>query len=62
MADLILVMEKEHKKQIVERYRNHPELPEILVLNIADEYEFMDKKLVRLINSLAGSIMEEFLA
>ena len=47
-ADLVFVMETEHRSKIWELYR-HIELPDIEVLNIPDEYEFMDEELVELL-------------
>tara|TARA_R110002072_G_scaffold302737_1_gene488165 strand:+ start:2325 stop:2672 length:348 start_codon:yes stop_codon:yes gene_type:complete len=50
-ADLVLVMEREHRRRIVSQYRGVPDLPEIEVLDIPDEYGFMDAELVRLIEA-----------
>jgi len=44
-ANLIFVMEKDHKEKIIEIYREL-ELPEISVLYIPDEFEFMDEELI----------------
>ena len=48
-ADLVLVMESDHKSKILDVYP-YAELPEIEVLNIPDEYEFMDDELILLLN------------
>jgi protein-tyrosine phosphatase len=48
-ANLIFVMEIRQKKRIFEMYRQM-ELPRVEVLNIADEYEFMNEKLVELLD------------
>jgi len=47
-ADLIFVMETGHRAKIWELYR-HLELTKIEVLNIADDYEFMDDKLIEIL-------------
>ncbi|MEA4982252.1 MAG: hypothetical protein VB066_05995 [Paludibacter sp.] len=47
-ADLVLVMETGHRAKIRGFYR-HLELPTIEVLNIADDYEFMDDELVEIL-------------
>ncbi|MBL7734383.1 MAG: hypothetical protein JNL51_02905 [Chitinophagaceae bacterium] len=47
-ADLVFVMEVEHRGRISGAYR-HLQLPNIEVLNIEDEYEFMDEELVQLL-------------
>lgn len=44
-ADLVLVMETDQKTKIRKVYQ-HLELPPIEVLDIADDYEFMDEELV----------------
>jgi len=47
-ADLIFTMESEHKAKIAGLYR-HIDLPTIEILNIADEYEFMEEELVEML-------------
>lgn len=47
-ANLVFVMEFEQKARISGTFR-HLQLPKIEVLNIEDEYEFMDDELVRLL-------------
>jgi len=47
-ADLILVMEDRYKIRIVDIFRGLP-LPEIVTLDIPDEYQFMDAELVDII-------------
>lgn len=44
-ADLVFVMETEQRSKIRELYR-HLKLPTIEVLNIPDEYEFMNEELM----------------
>lgn len=47
-ADFVFVMETEYRARIWKQYR-HLELPSIEILDIPDEYEFMDKELVELL-------------
>lgn len=47
-ADLIFVMEIEHRAKIHSLYRNI-DLPSIEILNIADDYEFMDEELIEIL-------------
>ncbi len=47
-ADVVFVMEIEHKARIKGVYKNIV-LPTIEVLNIKDEYEFMDEELIQLL-------------
>ena len=48
-ADLVLVMERKYKSRILGTFRNHPNLPRIISLDIPDEYERMDEQLIALI-------------
>ncbi|MBU1580595.1 MAG: protein-tyrosine-phosphatase [Bacteroidetes bacterium] len=47
-ADLVFVMETGHRAKIWGLYR-HLELPPIEILNIPDDYEFMDNELVEML-------------
>ena len=47
-ADLIFVMETGHRAKIWGLYR-HMEIPPIEILNIPDDYEFMDNELIELL-------------
>lgn len=59
-ANLIFVMEKDHKEKIIEMYREL-ELPNIMVLYIPDEYDFMDDELIEKLNEgINFSLKEEF--
>jgi predicted protein tyrosine phosphatase len=55
-ADLVLVMETDHRSKIKELYR-HLQLPEIIVLNIPDEYEYMDEELVGILDDKINEIL-----
>lgn len=48
-ADIIFVMEKKHKKRIKQRFATVVDEKELIVLDIPDEYQFMDEELVDLI-------------
>lgn len=48
-ADLVLVMEQEHKRRVREQFPGIADDLRIGVLDIPDEYEFMDPELVSLI-------------
>jgi len=47
-ADLVFVMETEQRAKIWEIYRNL-ELPKVEILDIPDDYEFMDEELVEIL-------------
>lgn len=59
-AAFVYVMETDQRAKIRELYR-HLELPHIEVLNIPDEYEFMDEELVEILTDrINGSLKSVF--
>jgi len=57
-ADIIFVMEKNHKKRITENFREQSNDKHIIVLNIPDEYQYMDEELIEMLKTS----VEEYLA
>ena len=55
-ADLVLVMEHKHKRAIAKQYR-YLDLPEIFVLDIPDDYQYMSDELVEMIEASTESIL-----
>lgn len=54
-ADIIFVMEKHHKEKLVQKFPQETDNKEIIILEIPDIYEFMDKELIEEIkDSVAG--------
>jgi len=49
-ADLILCMEKKHLQQL-ERLFGKNNLPQIEILDIEDEYDFMDPELIKILKN-----------
>lgn len=45
-AELIFVMEKKHRQLLEQRFENNLDRPKIIVLNIPDEYQYMDEELI----------------
>ena len=45
-ADVIFAMEKRHKQRIIEKFPAETEDKNIVVLDIPDEYKFMDDELI----------------
>ncbi|OYX83324.1 MAG: protein tyrosine phosphatase [Flavobacteriales bacterium 32-34-25] len=45
-ANLIFVMEKHHKEKLIMNFPNETEKANIIVLEIPDNYKFMDKELI----------------
>jgi len=50
-ADLIFVMEKEHKRRLTERFSQLLHDKEIIVLGIPDEYQYMDQELIDILKA-----------
>jgi predicted protein tyrosine phosphatase len=50
-ADIILVMEKAHRRRLNEKFRAFLGGKRIVVLNIPDNYDYMDKDLVSLLKA-----------
>jgi predicted protein tyrosine phosphatase len=50
-ADIILVMEQAHREKLRKRFRAHLAGKPVLVLDVPDEYVFMQEDLVQLLKS-----------
>lgn len=48
-ADIIFVMEKKHKQRISDKFPSELANKTLIVLDIEDEYRFMDKELIDMI-------------
>lgn len=48
-ADLIFAMEKKHKQRLLDKFPNETEHKKIIILDIEDEYAYMDKELIEMI-------------
>ncbi len=50
-ADIIFVMEYKHKTQLLTKFRPHLQHKSLIVLDIDDEYQYMDEELIDLLTS-----------
>lgn len=50
-ADAVLVMEKHHRNKLTSRFKSAFKTKRLAVLDIPDEYGFMDPELVRILKS-----------
>jgi protein-tyrosine phosphatase len=57
-ADIIFVMEKRHKQRMKENFPSASEGKEIVVLNVPDEYQYMDEELVETIKSSVNPYLD----
>lgn len=57
-SDLILVMENSQRNRIQKEFREL-EIPPIHALDIADDYEYLDKELMEMLDFRINSILKE---
>jgi protein-tyrosine phosphatase len=50
-ADLIFVMEKHHRQILQEKFNHSLSGKEVVVLDIADEYQYMDEELIDMLKT-----------
>ena len=50
-ADIIFVMEKMHRSKLQRKFKKDLKSARVICLDIPDEFDFMDPKLVKLLNS-----------
>ena len=50
-ADIIVVMEKQHRAKVQRRFRSALRGQRVICLDIPDDYEFMQPELVKLLNT-----------
>lgn len=48
-ADIIFVMEQKHKQRLWERFPQELKRKQLIILDIEDDYEYMDEELVEMI-------------
>lgn len=48
-ADIIFAMEKNHKQRLLDKFPNETKNKKIIVLDIDDDYKYMDKELIAMI-------------
>lgn len=57
-ADKIFVMEKKHKNRLVTKFTRMLEYKAIYVLNIPDEYAYMDPELIEELNAIVSNMLK----
>lgn len=50
-ADVVLVMEKSHRNKLAAKYKAELKSKRLVVLDIPDEYEYMDPELIRILKA-----------
>lgn len=61
-ADLILVMEEKHKSRIKAEFREETRFKDVHVLDVPDDYQFMDPELVDLLDEKCAPLIKAKLA
>lgn len=56
-ADVIFVMEQSHRAKVSAKFQRWLKGKQIVCLDIADEYKFMDPELVRLLEERVGQYL-----
>ena len=51
-ADIIFLMEQEHKIRLLDRFSPEAEGKKLVVLDIPDEYEYMDEELADMLRGM----------
>jgi predicted protein tyrosine phosphatase len=51
-AEMIFVMEKSHRNKLLKKFRSTIKDQRIICLNIPDEYQYMDPRLIELLKAL----------
>lgn len=57
-ADMIFVMEKKHKDQMRDKYGFPVDEKEIIILDIPDEYAYMDTELVEILQTAVSPYLK----
>jgi predicted protein tyrosine phosphatase len=50
-ADLVFVMERTHRAKLSERFKSHLGRAKVICLDIPDDYDFMDPRLVKILKT-----------
>ncbi len=61
-ADVIYVMETSHRNRIARKFKKHLAGKRIVVLNIPDEYQYMEPALVAVLERKAGPLLARHVA
>ena len=61
-ADTIYVMETSHRNRITRRFKKYLAGKRIVVLNIRDEYEFMQPALITVLERKLGPLLARYVA
>ncbi|NQZ58236.1 MAG: protein tyrosine phosphatase [Lentisphaeraceae bacterium] len=58
-ADTIFVMENKHKQRLLANFRQELNYKKMIVLDIPDNYKFMDQELIEILKESIDPVIEE---
>lgn len=58
-ADIIFVMEKKHKQRLIQKFPEEARAADIVVLDIDDNYQFMDTELIAMIQTGVAQYLKD---
>lgn len=59
-ADMIFVMEKKHLRRIQEKFGEMLSSKKVIILDISDDYTFMDEELIKILESRVSEHINSF--
>ena len=57
-SDLIFVMEKRHRERLKEKFGSLADTKEIIILDIRDDYKYMDPELIEILETSVSPYLE----
>ena len=60
-ADMVFVMEKKHRDIIRQKFPEFSNPKEIIILNIPDEYQYMDEELIEILKTSVSGYISDIL-
>lgn len=57
-ADLVFVMESNYRQRLQERFPEEVQAKEIIVLDIPDDYGYMDEELILMLEATVGAYLD----
>ena len=57
-SDLIFVMEKKHRERLKEKFGSLTDSKEIIILDIQDDYKYMDSELIEILETSVSLYLE----
>ncbi|MEM7782630.1 MAG: protein tyrosine phosphatase [Planctomycetota bacterium] len=58
-ADIVLVMEQKHKQRLISQFPGEMRFKKVYVLDIPDDYQFMDAELIKEIIASVDPILAQ---